>query len=119
MKLRKTVTAASMAALLISAGIMLPVSAANGQEVVISSPPPVANAQMVNPNTAEAAQAIQKLENVETSDAAQSMRWMGRSDQMDNNYAGKQERADELVRWMQLGHPVSQAEIDQVLKEDR
>ena len=105
MKVRKTIALASMTALLITGEAIFPRS--------------VVYAQTVSPNTPEAAQAIQKLENEESTDADQSMKLTGRNDALSDNYAEKAEKADELVRWMELGKPVSQQDIDQTLKENR
>jgi hypothetical protein len=108
MKVRKTIALASMTALLITGAGIFPRSNAYAQY-----------AETVKPNTPEALQAIQKLENEESTDADQSMKLTGRNDALSDNYAEKAEKADELVRWMELGKPVSQQDIDQTLKENR
>jgi len=105
MKVRKTFALASIAALLMVTQTTFPRSVANGQ--------------MVNSNTPEAAQMIQKLENAETSDATEEMKWTGRNDALADHYAEKEGQEDELLMWLEMGKPIPEKDIEQTLKGDR
>ena len=115
MKVRKTFALASIAAVLIIGETTFPGSVANGQVANEQFD----NGQMVNSHTPKTLQIMQELQNAETSDAAEEMRWTGRNDVLANHYAEKEGQEDELLMWLEMGKPVSEKDVEQTLKGDR
>ena len=103
MKARKMVATVSIAVMLAAAETVFPRS--------------IANAQMVNPNTPEAAKVAERIDNAERLDGTEELKWEGLNDSIAHSYAEKEGRAQDLRLWMELGHPVSEQDVDQTLND--